>query len=166
MPSPNVPPPALFVYGTLKRGQINDVLLQPYVEFVEPAWTHGTLYDLGDFPALTHGSGVVHGELVHVPVALLPKLLAVLDGLEGYREDDRAGSHYLRDVIDVWMEAGRQCRASAYFYNSANPHLPALDLFPALDDGVWPALTSQLEAIPQGLEEFRHHVAVYRHNIS
>lgn len=165
MPSSTGSPPALFVYGTLKRGQVNDVLLQPYAHSVGPAWTFGTLYDLGDFPALDHGSGVVHGELVRVAPAVLPELLTVLDGLEGYCEHNRDASHYLREVIEVWSGSRQHFQASAYFYNRANPQLPAIDLFPVLVDGTWQAPDPRIEPAPEGLEEFRRHVAVYRHNI-
>jgi gamma-glutamylcyclotransferase (GGCT)/AIG2-like uncharacterized protein YtfP len=164
MPSSDAQPPALFVYGTLKRGQINDVLLQPHVQSVEPAWTLGTLYDLGDFPALDPGSSVVHGELVRVTAEALPDLLAILDGLEGYLDDDRGASHYLRELIDVSTNSGEYYRANAYFYNRANPLLPSLDQFPIVTDGVWSGPDPRRESAARGLEHFRRHVAAYRHN--
>lgn len=110
-------PAALFVYGTLKRGQPNSPLLARYPHAVEPAWTRGLLYDLGAYPALVVGEGTVRGELVRPAARDLARLLALLDRLEDYRPDDPAGSLYLRRPVETWTAGGARAWAYAYLYN-------------------------------------------------
>ena len=55
----------VFVYGTLRRGESNDINhLQPPPAFVGTARVAGTLYDLGPYPgAVLGGQGVLVGEV-------------------------------------------------------------------------------------------------------
>ena len=71
----------MFVYGTLRRGQVSEVLLAAarFIRLAEtaPGWT---LVDLGDYPALiAEGDVAVSGELYEVE----PALLGTLDLHEG-----------------------------------------------------------------------------------
>ncbi|HEU5328853.1 MAG: gamma-glutamylcyclotransferase family protein [Thermomicrobiales bacterium] len=135
----NDAPATLFVYGTLKQGQLNCPLLDPYARAVEPAWTQGVLYDFGLYPGLVAGAGIVHGELVQLDPATLTEALALLDRLEGYQPDDLPGSIYRREVVTVETAHGTQVRAYTYFYN----HDPAG--LPRVADGAWfapPAATA------------------------
>jgi len=70
----------VFVYGTLRRGDDNDITLrQPVPRFVGEACIAGTLYHLGAYPgAVLGGSGVVLGEVY----AISPALERDLDELE------------------------------------------------------------------------------------
>lgn len=122
--APGAEPHALFVYGTLKRGQLNGPLLAPYRRSVEPAWTRGHLYDLGLFPALVRGEGTVQGEIVRLAAADLARVLPILDQLEDYRPNDAVNSIYLRRVIDVWTASGEHERAYAYCFNRDHTALP------------------------------------------
>lgn len=127
-------PDALFVYGTLKRGQLNFPLLAPHARAIAPATTRGYLHDLGLYPAMSAGEGTVRGELVRLDPADLPAVLAVIDRLEDYRPDDPAGSMYLRRVVAVELADGGWERAHAYFYNRAAAALPRIaggEWFPA-----------------------------------
>jgi gamma-glutamylcyclotransferase (GGCT)/AIG2-like uncharacterized protein YtfP len=64
----------LFVYGTLRRNQSAADLLAGCVPLAEVA-IEGTLYDLGDYPALLlYGTTPVKGEVWRCPVDLLPAL--------------------------------------------------------------------------------------------
>ena len=110
-------PHALFVYGTLKSGQFNSPLLAPYARSVEPARIRGELYDVGLFPALVEGDGMVWGELVRLAAGGLAAALPVLDRLEDYRPDDPAGSMYLRRIVEVTTAGGATEHAHTYFYN-------------------------------------------------
>lgn len=110
-------PNTLFVYGTLKRGQLNSRLLAPDTLSAEPASTRGRLYDLGLFPALVEGDGIVLGEFVRLRATAVGNVLSVLDRLEGYRPDDPAGSMYRRRVVEVTRDDGGSEPAHAYFYN-------------------------------------------------
>jgi len=73
---------ALFVYGTLMAGQVQEGLLAGLSRVA--ASTRGTLWDLpAGYPALSEGGGEVHGELVH---GVDERRLALLDGYEGVDE--------------------------------------------------------------------------------
>ena len=62
----------VFVYGTLRRGEANDInRLQPAPRFVDTARIHGTLYDLGPYPGvILGGEGWVQGEVYAISPAL------------------------------------------------------------------------------------------------
>lgn len=83
----------LFVYGTLKRGQRNHLLMRE-ARFLREAVTAPlyTLLDLGSFPGMIPGgTTAVHGELYEVG----PQLLARLDRHEGVPR------LYIRALIQV-----------------------------------------------------------------
>ncbi len=72
----------IFVYGTLRRGGGADAFLAA-CRFLRAATVRGTLYDLGDYPALTlDGSDQVHGEIW----SCTPETLMILDSYEGVAE--------------------------------------------------------------------------------
>lgn len=68
----------VFVYGTLKRGQGNNLFLKD-AQFLFEDIMLGRLFDLGAFPAMIFGKGHVYGEVWKIS----PKILAQLDRLEG-----------------------------------------------------------------------------------
>lgn len=69
----------LFAYGTLKSGDATEQLLHG-CQRVGTGVVHGTLYDLGDYPALLlSGQDPVPGEIWRCPSERLPEL----DGYEG-----------------------------------------------------------------------------------
>ncbi|MBF8376339.1 gamma-glutamylcyclotransferase [Alicyclobacillus mali] len=79
----------VFVYGTLRKGQPNRPVMEPYlVADLGEGQIRGAMYDLGPFPAVTlEEDGVVTGEWVRVT----DEGLARLDRLESYpRFYDRA----------------------------------------------------------------------------
>lgn len=82
MPEP-MPPPVLrhvFVYGTLRRGDVRDITrMYPAPQFVSLASVAGTLYDLGPYPgAVLGGTGRVTGEVYVISA----ELESQLDGIE------------------------------------------------------------------------------------
>ena len=96
---------ALFVYGTLMRGEPNaDVLTErKELEFVLPATMTGRMVDLGRYPAvINEGRARVHGELVRVRD--LAGTLCRLDQLEGFHGYN-AKSLYHR--VTVRVDIGR-----------------------------------------------------------
>src|SRR5690349_20067775 len=99
---------AFFVYGTLKQGQSNYPLVAAAVRAAIPATIRGRLYDVGPFPALAAGDEAVRGEVLMVEPAELPRLLTVLDALEGFVPSDPAGSMYLRRVVSAATDDGRE----------------------------------------------------------
>ena len=70
----------VFVYGTLRRGQANDInRLSPAPRFVGQAVIAGVMYDLGAYPGVVLGAGgAVTGEVY----AIAPALERVLDEIE------------------------------------------------------------------------------------
>jgi len=76
----NDAPTCVFVYGTLRRGDDNDITrLEPAPHFIGPAAVHGTLYHLGAYPGMVlGGETVVQGEVY----AITPALERQLDEIE------------------------------------------------------------------------------------
>ncbi len=92
----------VFVYGTLKRGECREICWPSAPAMIRPAWTTGALYDIGPYPALVAGSDRVLGELWSFPDEELPRVLAVLDAIEG---TNQPGQHneYNREVATVTL---------------------------------------------------------------
>lgn len=118
--SANQTPHAVFVYGTLKRGQCRERSWPRMPMGVEAAWTLGRLYDLDPYPALVEGSDRVLGELWRFAQEDMPETLRVLDEIEGYLS--APGDLYRREVVACTTEGGIVASAFTYFY--ARP-LPA-----------------------------------------
>jgi gamma-glutamylcyclotransferase (GGCT)/AIG2-like uncharacterized protein YtfP len=74
----------LFVYGTLRRGDVAEDVLHG-CDWLGEATVAGVLYDIdGRFPALLlYGDALVHGELWRCPAALLPELDAYEGAADG-----------------------------------------------------------------------------------
>ncbi|OVZ62150.1 hypothetical protein CDO44_04670 [Pigmentiphaga sp. NML080357] len=108
--------PHVFVYGTLRRGEINDLermahrLGLPAPEHLGPACVAGRLVDFGDWPGLIDQPGSalrVRGEVYAVDDALL----AAMDQVEEYDPD--GDSLFVRREIDLQV-AGRVLRCHYY----------------------------------------------------
>ena len=106
MPEPTPPAEApadhVFVYGTLRRGQANDITrLVPAPRFIAPATVSGTLYDLGAYPGLVLGQGgPVQGEVY----AITPALERQLDEIEEIYPQRR--DEYRKRRINVVLPEG------------------------------------------------------------
>lgn len=114
----------VFVYGTLRRGELRAGVMEGGGEFLGPAVASGfALYDLGSFPAMvaTDEAAAVHGELWQVT----PGTLEQLDRIEGHP------SFYCRVEINVETRDGRRL-AWAYL-------LPAREVAgcPRIPGGDW-----------------------------
>lgn len=130
-------PAALFVYGTLKRGEVNHDLLAPHAVSIEYGWIAGRLHDLGDYPALIVGDDRVHGEIARFDPAAMRHILPVIDRLEHCLPGDDARSLYLRRIVEVTTPDEHTEPALTYYYNAAHPSLPAIDGFPPIPSGEW-----------------------------
>ena len=87
----------VFVYGTLRRGQRNDIhRYQPAPRFVANAEIDGTLYHLGAYPGVVLGTG---GSVVGEVYEIKPELERQLDALE--RITSRADDEYFKREISV-----------------------------------------------------------------
>lgn len=111
-------PAALFVYGTLQRGEERADMWPHPPTSIEWATTRGTLYDLGPYPALTPGDSLVRGELWHIAPADMPATLEALDEIECYGQD--GVDLYVRRIVECQTDANVTCRAFTYFIADAD----------------------------------------------
>lgn len=118
----------VFVYGTLRPGDVRWQFLQPFV--ADEGWTdtvHGRLFDTGlDYPAAIFDrcadpSSRIVGQTYELIESSRERCLEVLD-----REEDTVGGRYRRTVVTT----GRGVTAYAYEYGSD------LDLTP-IESGDW-----------------------------
>ncbi len=70
--TPSSPIRHVFVYGTLRRGDVRDITrLRPEPQFVSMASVAGVLYDLGPYPGMVlGGTGRVTGEVYAISAGL------------------------------------------------------------------------------------------------
>ncbi|MGO4889311.1 gamma-glutamylcyclotransferase [Anaerobacillus sp. MEB173] len=105
----------VFVYGTLRKHEINHHYLQGANCIATQCWTYGKLYDTGyGYPAMVADSSQrVYGELYEVNEQLVKRL----DVLEGYVEG-RADNLYDRIIETVYTDT-EDIRAYVYRYSSS-----------------------------------------------
>ncbi|MCA9269862.1 MAG: gamma-glutamylcyclotransferase [Planctomycetales bacterium] len=107
-------PAALFVYGTLKRGECRELCWpHPPLE-VRHAVVTAALYDLGLYPALGEGEDRVEGEIWYLSPSQMESTLAVLDEIECYHRAET--DLYVRRIIECVDQQGQTHRAFTYFY--------------------------------------------------
>ena len=109
-------PLAIFVYGTLKQGEVRERCWPRPPVSVESATACGALYDLGSYPALVEGQDTVAGELWTLEPADMQATLAALDRVEGFagQPDD----WYRRVVIECQTDTAV---VRAWTYRFAQP---------------------------------------------
>jgi gamma-glutamylcyclotransferase (GGCT)/AIG2-like uncharacterized protein YtfP len=96
----------VFVYGTLRRGDDNDItLLAPAPQFIGDASIAGTMYHLGAYPGVRlGGSGRIVGEVYSVTKQLKKKLDAIESEYPAQRDE------YAKRTIQVQvLGAMRDC---------------------------------------------------------
>ena len=110
--APQAAPRYVFVYGTLRRGGLNDITrLRPAPEWVGTAQVAGELYHLGAYPGMRlGGSDWVHGEVYAIDPVLEPALDEIED-LGSHPTDE-----YIKRDIDVRV-GGRTVRCLVYEIN-------------------------------------------------
>ena len=101
----------LFVYGTLMPGESNYSQIEDLVIDHKPGTIDGILVDLGAYPGLLPGRGIVQGVLVESEKATLD----VTDRIEGY-SPDRESCLYLRKEVVVRMGNRPDVVAWTYFF--------------------------------------------------
>ena len=104
------PPRHLFVYGTLRPGDVRWHILEPFVTGEgSPDTVSGELFDTGlDYPAAIFGqAGVIHGRAYELHVASQARCLAVLDEVE-----DTVDGLYSR--VEVTTHTGLPAWSYAY----------------------------------------------------
>jgi len=104
----------LFAYGTLIPGcepaQMNSICarLEPIGEGTVP----GTLYDLGDFPGVVAGDGVVRGVVLRVP----PDAWNAMDAYEGCPMPGRDEGLFRRVMTRATLRDGSELHCWLYVY--------------------------------------------------
>ena len=132
---------AVFVYGTLKRGQCRAGLWPSSPHSIKQAWVRGRLHDRSDYPAMTPGDDRVRGELWRFPAEAMPRVLEVLDQVEGTNQPETTDL-YVRVQVKV-IDAQDRSLGNAYTYLYATD--PLLDGFRVIEpsgqdaDVAWPA---------------------------
>ncbi|MDQ2137755.1 Bcr/CflA family efflux MFS transporter [Alcaligenaceae bacterium B3P038] len=132
--SPPLPAMHVFIYGTLRRGEINDLaLVAKGRQLPEPTWVGasevaGALIDFGDWPGLLAEvpDRRVRGEVYRID----PRLLPVLDEIEEY--DAARRTVFVRREVDV-LVAGQPVRC---WYYPVDPELAAAARPVAGDDWI------------------------------
>lgn len=102
-----------FVYGTLLKGmQLYECLWR--APCIGLAFTWGDLYDLGEYPGMIQGNGLVYGEVYKID----NEILEGLDQIEGVFPGQEEYCLYLRkEITSTLMKDGKTIKAWAYFYN-------------------------------------------------
>lgn len=99
----------VFVYGTLRRGEANDInRLRPAPRYLGQARICGVLYDLGPYPGLVlGGTDLVQGEVY----AIVPELERQLDVIEAVAPVP--SGEYARRHVELVLD-GRPLRCLVY----------------------------------------------------
>lgn len=129
----NDSPAAIFVYGTLQRGQEREGCWPRAPQDVIEATIGAELYDLGPYPAIIRGSDRVGGELWKLDPDDMPETLRVLDEIEGFGQE--GGDLYERRIVACTTVDGETVEAYAYFYADEDEARKYFRVLPD-DDGI------------------------------
>ena len=132
----------VFVYGTLKTGQLRERSWPRSPVSIELGWTLGALYDTGPYPALVEGQDAVAGEVWSFEEADLAETLEVLDRIEGTNQPGEE-NYYNRDRATVFLQEGGQHEAFLYRFARIEQLAEFAYVRPKLDCGgqllsIWP----------------------------
>ena len=138
------PSPILAVYGTLRRGEVNDALLETATSLGSGRIT-GRLFAMAASPERAYGYPSLIDDATGDVVVELYRLagaaaLAEVDALEAYDPADEAGSEYVRRWAAV--RDGPVDGAWVYVYNG-----PRTGIGERIHDGDWVAHRRRLMAL-------------------
>lgn len=126
----------VFVYGTLRKGQMRNVVLQDHGAkcISEQATLEGfDLYDLGPFPAILPGKHSTKGELYSVG----PDCLRLLDQIEGHREAAPETSFYRRTRVVAKGAQGEPFKCWAYVLQGGADRVRTSEEVRRIPSGDW-----------------------------
>ena len=111
----------VFVYGTLMEGGFwHAPAAKAGITAITPAQATGSLFDLGDYPALTLGAATpIQGEILSFQD--IASALPILDDIEYAAPDGSPSGMYRRTIMTVTDQAGQRRRAWAYVVAPQNP---------------------------------------------
>ncbi len=101
----------LFVYGTLLPSEGNHRRIESHVRDLRQGTIRGVLLDVGTFPALIHGDGIVNGMLLHLD----EEAIRITDFIEGCHFDPER-SLYVRERVEVDLGGRDIVEAWTYFF--------------------------------------------------
>ena len=101
----------VFVYGTLMPGEANYRQIEDFVIDYNPGTIDGVLVDLGAYPALVPGEGIVKGVILRMK----QEALEITDRIEGYHAG-RDRCLYVREEVVVRLEGGQEAIAWTYLF--------------------------------------------------
>jgi len=109
----------LFVYGTLRKDYNLKLKnrVKEDLQYVGKAKVGASLYDLGRYPGAVKSN---KGNEIIGDVFLLSdpdKVFKILDGYEGYQEDETEDSEFVRKRNRVRLNSGKNINAWIYWYN-------------------------------------------------
>lgn len=104
--------PTVFVYGTLLKGMMRSSVLDTS-RYLGPGIICADLYDLGSYPGIKDGDGLVVGEVYEVHQQTLNRL----DEIEGYHPHYHHQSLFIREEYEVCMMNGIEIDCYVYSYN-------------------------------------------------
>jgi gamma-glutamylcyclotransferase (GGCT)/AIG2-like uncharacterized protein YtfP len=110
----------IFVYGTLMSGAAPAEIARAVrkLRLVGDGWTHGRLYDFGDYPGAVFGwesSSKIIGQVYELAGGM--NLLRTLDVYEEFDERHPEKSLFVRKKHMVWLDVRRHLLAWVYEYN-------------------------------------------------
>ena len=115
---PNPPRHHLFLYGSLlpdaptAMGAPERLRLQSESTCIGPARTSGMLLNLGEYPGLVDGPGIVHGALIRLHTPALTLLwLDAYEAVTGSQHDE-----YRRVSRDITLSHGETILAQTYLF--------------------------------------------------
>jgi gamma-glutamylcyclotransferase (GGCT)/AIG2-like uncharacterized protein YtfP len=120
-----------FFYGTLMSGfdRRQRLGLEDRIVRRGRGWIEAALFDMGTYPAAVPSPGQrAWGELVEIADA--DSVWPALDDVEGYDPATPDSSLYVRKVVPVHLDDGRDVEAWVYFYNAPlgdAPRIPSGD---------------------------------------
>ena len=103
---------ALFVYGTLLPGLCRYPAMAG-AQWLGSATLDAQLFDLGPYPAVVQGCGVVHGQVAWVDDALLARL----DAIEEFNPEHPEQSEYIRERMTAKLANGQSLQVWVYVFN-------------------------------------------------
>ncbi len=127
---PSQSPELIAVYGSLlsDMGGAEDLGVTEQLRLVGPCEIGGVLYDLGRYPGLVLGNGIVHGEIYELAD---PAVLERLDAYESYQPANPEGSLYIRRLVrlarpglrrvDLRVQPGRERPADRSVWRLETP---------------------------------------------
>lgn len=112
-----------FVYGTLKVGGKFASYFDKLRIAVKPAILKDhQLYGIGpknnpSFPGAIPGKGTIVGEVHEYDKDYAERILSIMDSIEGYYENNKNDSLYIRKKHTVELQNGTSVEAFVYIYN-------------------------------------------------